>query len=71
MALEWYQKAAKANSPEAMYSLGYIYGKGLGVVAKDNYLSMQWYKAAAAAGNEDAIKYLTSLDRSNKKKTNQ
>lgn len=50
--LEWYLKAAKADSGDAMYALGYYYGQGTFSDGVPDYASaLQWWLKGAEAGN--------------------
>lgn len=47
-AMEWYEKAAEAGSPDAMYQIGYLYYHGQGV-NQDDGKAKEWYEKSAAA----------------------
>lgn len=51
---------AEQGYADAQYALGYLYYNGLGVPRNDT-LSIQWLKEAAAKGNEEAIEALRRL----------
>ena len=59
-AMEWYQKAASQNMPNAINSIGYMYEYGQGV-AEDKNEAIKWYKRAAALNNKEAKKNLERL----------
>ena len=59
-ALAWYRKSAHKGVPEALYSLGGLYEKGLGVAA-DPRLAAKWWGKAAALGYEPARKRLEAM----------
>ena len=59
-ACEWYQKAAEDDYAYAQYSLGYCYEQGQGVKS-NRYRAIDWYKKAAAQGNESAEKALKKM----------
>ena len=44
-ALPWYRDAAASNNATALFRLGYLYEKGLGV-PRDEVESYKWYKRA-------------------------
>ncbi len=48
--VEWFRKAAEQGHANAQCALGFIYKKGLGVVANPE-LSMMWYQKAADQGD--------------------
>ena len=52
-AVEWLEKAAAQNYPDAAYNLGALYGDGT-VVPKDTAKARQWLEKAAAQGHEAA-----------------
>lgn len=54
-AIECFTSAEEQGNPRAKYYLGYCYEKGLGV-EEDPELASEWYRKAAEAGDEDAIK---------------
>ena len=39
----WFEKAAEDNNERAMYSLGYMYLKGLGTIPQDYKKALQWF----------------------------
>ena len=51
---------AKADQPDAMYAIGYMYYYGQGVV-EDRKKSCYWINRAASAGQKDAIRALKIL----------
>ena len=51
---------AEQGHADAQYALGYLYYNGLGV-PRNNALSIQWLKEAAAKGNKEAIEALRRL----------
>ena len=48
-AVNWYQRAADQNHPEAQYKLGAMYANGIGV-EKNIDRAISWYSAAAGQG---------------------
>lgn len=53
-ARQWYQVAANAGHPDAMYSLGRMYEEGQGM--QPNYSeALNWYRKAIDAGSKDAL----------------
>ena len=58
----WFQKAAAANDPNGLNSLGYLYEKGNGV-SKDFVQARQWYDKAVAAGSTWAMVNIGNLYR--------
>ena len=57
-AAELYRKAADMGNKTAMNNLGMCYHNGQGV-SRDEAKGIEWYKKAAAAGNEGSQKWLT------------
>jgi TPR repeat protein len=64
VASEWYQKAAKSGSVEAMLRLGelYYYGK----LDRNYAAAAKWFRAAADRGSDRAVMNLAELYRSNR-----
>jgi hypothetical protein len=63
-ALRWCNKGAGLGDPFSMYTLGTLYGVGIGV-PKDAQQAIHWFKATAAAGDphlakdaQDALEHL-------------
>jgi len=56
-ALESYHKAVKMGSPDAMNSIGYMYGTGTGVT-KNNIIALEWFRRSAKQGNAKAKRNL-------------
>lgn len=56
-ALEWYQKAAAQNNPQAMGNLGRLYSLGLGV-PKDESMGLAWMQKSADAGSAEAQNFV-------------
>jgi uncharacterized protein len=56
-ALHWYRKAADQGNALAQYNLGLLYQNGQGV-PQDMAQSRAWMQKAAAAGDENAKKWL-------------
>ncbi len=56
-ALEFYHKAVKMGSLDAMDSIGYMYGTGTGVT-KNNTKAVEWFRKAAEQNNASAQKNL-------------
>ena len=54
-ALTLFHKAAEAENPNAMLSLGEIYDRGRGVTAKDYQKAAEWYRKAAEGGQKIAM----------------
>ncbi|MCW9023864.1 MAG: sel1 repeat family protein [Gammaproteobacteria bacterium] len=52
-ALEYWQPLAKKNHPDALYNIGLLYMKGLGVEHNDR-TAIKYFKQAASYGNIDA-----------------
>lgn len=52
-ALDWLQKQADANDPEAMLLLGNLYAKGVGV-SQSFRRALSWFKSAVGVSPEDA-----------------
>ena len=52
-AAKWYRKAADQGYATAQLNLGYMYGKGLGVL-KDAAEEVNWYRKAADQGHAKA-----------------
>ena len=61
-AVMWWRKAAEQNLALAQCVLGACFAVGKGVV-EDRLEAYKWTLLAAAQGNEDAIKYITTLER--------
>ena len=61
-AVEYYAQAAHLGFAGAQKSLGALYGNGQGV-QRDLKKAREWWTKAAAQGNEDAIKFLKTLDK--------
>ena len=59
-AMEWYQKAAAQNMPNAINNIGYMYEHGQGV-ATDRNEAIKWYKRAAALNYKEAKRNLERL----------
>ena len=55
-AAKWYRKAADQGYATAQLNLGYMYGKGLGVL-KDNILAHMWFNIAAIKGHKMGKRY--------------
>jgi hypothetical protein len=53
-AFRWYQRAAEAGEPTAMFNLGTMLRDGRGV-AKNEAEAVTWFRRAAEAGNADAM----------------
>jgi uncharacterized protein len=61
-AKRWFEKAAAAGEPSAMFRLGLLYGNGNGV--KQDYAeAKRWFEKAAAAGFDTAMIELGDLYR--------
>ena len=58
-ALQWYERAAKTGSAEAMYNLGFMNEQGRGV-PQDYSKAVEWYRKAADK-NESAAQYSLGL----------
>ena len=48
-ALEWYRKAADLGSPQAQFSIGYLFANGLWV-SRNAEEAMKWYQKASDKG---------------------
>ncbi|TDR30729.1 tetratricopeptide repeat protein [Hydromonas duriensis] len=59
-ALFWFEKAAKLNDPNGLYSLGVMYQNGLGVAKKDMKKARFFWKQAADLGDKLALFMLTN-----------
>lgn len=57
-AVKWYSKAADANEASGMVDLALMYEFGLGGLAKDHVLAIQWMQRAADKGTEQARQWL-------------
>jgi TPR repeat protein len=55
--MRWYRKAADLKYWKAQYKIGMLYANGRGV-PKDIAQARAWMQQAAAAGDEDAKKWL-------------
>ena len=53
--MKWYRKSAEQGNAEAQNNLGFMYGKGNGVLQDDVYAHM-WFNIAASNGNDGAMK---------------
>eukprot|EP01029_Cantina_marsupialis_P003703 TRINITY_DN1369_c0_g1_i1.p1 TRINITY_DN1369_c0_g1~~TRINITY_DN1369_c0_g1_i1.p1 ORF type:complete len:393 (+),score=152.65 TRINITY_DN1369_c0_g1_i1:42-1220(+) len=61
-AAQWYEKAAEANSPDACYNLGILYGEGRGDLEGSLEKSRKYFEKAAALGDLSAqLKYGSML----------
>ena len=58
--MEYYRIGADKGNAYAQYSLGYCYEQGQGVKS-NRYRAIDWYKKAAAQGNESAEKALKKM----------
>lgn len=61
-AMEWYQKAAAQDMPDAINGIGHLYEYGQGVIADKNE-AIKWYRRAAALNNKAAKENLERLRR--------
>jgi len=43
-ALKWYRKSAKLGNEKAIYSMGYMYYKGLGTINQNYTKALQWFQ---------------------------
>lgn len=59
--MEWYLKSASKNDAGAMYNIGYLYEKGLGVPI-DIEKAKEWYRKANALGLDIARFRLNLLE---------
>ena len=59
-AVDLLTSAAKYGIPEAQYTLGLMYDKGLGV-ERDTKEAQKWYKKAAASGHREAKEHLDNF----------
>jgi hypothetical protein len=62
--VEWQKKEAATGSAISQYDLGVRYLKGDGL-EKDEQLALHWLKVAATNGNDQAVKLLSDLSRTN------
>ena len=60
-AFVWYEKAARGGYAVAQRMLGKYYEKGIGT-GKNPELARQWYKKAAAQGDEESVLALKRLE---------
>ena len=61
-ALKWYRRAADLNEPMAMNNIGAWYEHGTGMSLGDDVkMAVEWYRKAAALGNENAKAALKRL----------
>jgi TPR repeat protein len=58
-AMAWYRKTADQGVPAAIYSIGFIYDGSFGA-PKDPKQAGAWMNKAAAAGSDEAKKWLLS-----------
>lgn len=56
-AMWWYRKAADAGNAAAMFNIGWIYHKGLGVTESLD-TAVSWYERAVAIGDKQADRFL-------------
>lgn len=74
-AYTWAKRAAELGLPKAEYAIGYFSEMGIGC-EKNNTVALEWYKKAAAHGDQRAIEKLknpksaTPHNKNNTKKTN-
>lgn len=72
-AVEQFQLAAKQGQPDAQFALGRMYEQGRGGLPRDVDAALQWYRAAANQGHEQAAaswkKLLTEDDESDPETT--
>ena len=59
--MRWFTKASEAGLPKAMFFLGWMLDKGVGVVAPDYPAAADWYRRAADAGVEESPKAMFFL----------
>jgi TPR repeat protein len=59
-AREWYLKAVRAGSADAMYSIGVLHYNGWGV-PRDPAEAIRWYRKARDAGSTVAAGNLAAL----------
>lgn len=59
-AIKWYEKAAKKNFPDALYSLGIMYENGEGV-KESSTEAINYYYKAAILNNRNAFEALKNL----------
>ena len=51
--MKWYKMSVEGGSTRALYNLGWYYAYGVGV-EKDENVAIEYWKKAAAAGDENA-----------------
>lgn len=56
----WYRRSAEAGYHQAQYAMGYHYEWGY-AVELNTEAALEWYRLAAAQGNEDAIESVQYL----------
>lgn len=61
-AFEWYQKAAKLGSGNAMLLLGTFWENGVGVPYQDKEVAKYWYRKAVEKGEQSAVEALEKLE---------
>jgi TPR repeat protein len=59
-AMFWYQKGAEGGDPQSVNNIGALYEGGHGVRANRN-TAIEWYRKAAALGNDKAKENLKRL----------
>ena len=59
-AVDWYNRAAKQNDPQAMFRLGALAEQGRGI-AQDSAEAIVWYKRAADAQHLGAMRRLGAV----------
>ena len=57
-AVEWLLKAAKAGNPDACYSLGLCYDRGIGLRMRNRREAMNWFSKAAKFGHPGALRMM-------------
>lgn len=59
-AIDWYKRAAMQHHIDAIYSLGYIYNEGVGVM-RNMKAAISYFEQAAQLGDIDAAKQLVEI----------
>ena len=54
-AVKWYRMAAEQGNGSAQLNLGYMYGKGVGVL-EDYAQAYAWYNLSRSSGKRNGIK---------------
>jgi len=60
-AVAWFTKGAETGLPTAMFGLGTMLDRGVGVAAPDYPAAASWYRRAADAGDGHAAQNLAAM----------